>query len=637
MENSSNNSAYSSQRDQDIDLRSLLLLIRRRWQVFVACILSGIALAMIIAGTLAPQYTARSIVLLEMQNTRSPMDNINQVLGTKIDSSVIMNELEIMRSSTMASHLIRRLNLMADPEFNPRFRDLEKNKERVDAAFRNLSLYGSELQTFPREVFDEDLADVGRRILENLRVRALSGSYAIQIKFTSKDPSKAALIANKIADLYIEQRMEQKYRSTRRMTDILDKRLADLRNQLRVAEERVEQYRAKHNLLEGAQATALSAERLSKLNEQLIAAKTDRAEAMAKLEQMQDMGMGSATAELLSGLTNAALLRELKSEEAALKAEISELSSRYGKKHPEMITRRDKLSELRKVRAEEIENLSGIIHDEVDYAEARIEVLEAELGHVTTQIHEDNAAMIGLREFEREAEVARLLFDRFLESYKRSDEQEKIQDADARIISYATVPPRPSFPNKKLIFAISLLLSAVTGLIVSVIFEKLDNSYRNGAHLEDDLAFPCYGLIPAVKNISKAELADYVLDHPSAAAAEAVRTLRMVLNLRAKDKKPKVVALTSSFSGEGKTTLSLWLARLTAKAGDKVIVIDSDLRRPNLHVALGLPNEYSLVDYLSGDKALEDVVHKDQQSGAHMIFGQSVPHAALDLVTSEKL
>ena len=155
--------------------------------------------------------------------------------------------------------------------------------------------------------------------------------------------------------------------------------------------------------------------------------------------------------------------------------------------------------------------------------------------------------------------------------------------------------------------------------------------------MEAATGLPCFGLIPNAGSFKPPLLGRYALARPASPLAESVRTLRMLLNLRAKDKRPKVITLTSSFPGEGKTTLSLWMARLAAAAGEKVIVIDADLRRPSIHKASGQKSDATLAEYLSGDMDLNQIIRKDADSPAHIIFGRSVPHEALDLVASEKM
>jgi succinoglycan biosynthesis transport protein ExoP len=246
--------------------------------------------------------------------------------------------------------------------------------------------------------------------------------------------------------------------------------------------------------------------------------------------------------------------------------------------------------------------------------------------------------MIRLRELEREAQASRLIYDTFLETYKRSDEQEELQEAEARILSYAAAPRAPSAPNVPLLFILGGILSLFAGLILSVIAEKMDNACRDPEQLEA-LGYPCYGMVPVVRGVRAPRLARYTLANPASDAAEAVRTLRMSMNLRAfkGEQKARVLSLTSSFAAEGKTTLSLWLARMAARAGERVIIIDTDLRAPAIHRAMGVRNNSTLVDYLSGQKELSQVIYQDRETGLHMIFGASVPNTALDLVNSPRM
>lgn len=625
--------------EAEIDLRSLLLMFWRRRFIFAGLIVVALGLGILASAVIKPHYTARSIILLGVDSPQNSMKDLNvSVNAVRLDPALVLNELEILRSRNLARAVIERLSLMTDPEFNPRFEGaVSQELNDTGRGFRNFSVYGSELQTLPPEVIDDDLAGVIERFQNNLRVHSISGSFAIQIEFSARDASKAALIANKIADVYIEQRLEAKFKAAKKLTDWLNTRLVELREQVRAAEERAQQYRAERNLLDGKQ-SAISAEQLSALNAQLVLARTSKAEALARLEQIRNLGRDYKSIEALSELTDSGVVRELKLEEARLEAEISQLSSRYGEKHPEMIKRRSKIAELRNALRGEVTRLTKAVQSEVDFAQARVEALEEGLNEVTFQRHHDNEAMIRLRELEREAQAARLIFDTFLETYKRSDEQEKLQDAEAQIISYATVPQEPAFPDTRLIFALLILLAFFLSLIVSILFEKMDNSFRSATQLEHDLGFPCYALVPPVRKIPRAALSYYILDNPTSAVAEAVKTLRLVLNLRAKDgQTPRVVALTSSEPGEGKSTLSLWLGLRAASAGEKVIIIDADLRRPNLHIALDAHNQPALDEYLTSRKTLDQVIRKDKDTGADLIFSRPVPGEALDLISSGKM
>ena len=623
---------------QEIDIRGLFMIIFRRRLVILAFMLVGLLLAMAVLTVVKPHYTAHSLLLIEpgmlQQNAEDFAAPGNKV---RIDTSQVLSELEVLRSRSMARKVIERLSLMTDPEFNPRFREIAAQDQSQDTQFRKLSVYGSELQNLPPEAAARAIAAAETLFLDRLRVRSISGSFALQIEFTSINAHKAALIANTLADLYAEQSLESKHLSSRKLSGWLDQRLNDLRKQVQIAEASVENYRATHNLAEGKGAV-MSAEQLTQMNSQLVLAQAQQAEAQARVEQILALAESPEKIEQAAAALDSPMVHELKLQTVKLEGELSELSSRYGEKHPVIIKLKAELADLRGTLRAEILKIKDAAESDLNYATARVQALQEGLGQVSGQRNVDNEAMITLRALEREAEAARQIFDTFLETYKKTDRQEELQESQARVISYAAIPERPSYPNTGLVLSLAMIAALFSGLIFALILEKLDNTYRSAGQLESALGFPCHALVPQVAGLSGPEVAAYILDKPASTVAESVRTMRMAVNLRASQaQRPKVITITSSFPGEGKTTLSLWLARLAAKSGEKVIIIDADLRRPNVHKSLGRENDASLAEYLNGKKKFEEVVRKDDMSGLHMIFGRSLPGHALDLVGSKRM
>lgn len=633
--------AFIEEGGMDIDVRGLLLMLWRRKMVVLSVLLIGLSFATIVIAFVQSLYTAKSLVLIEAYSQSSSSKEFQALINSqRFDTALILSEIEVIKSRSMARKVVQRLNLATDPEFNPRFRyDGEDGSDsNASNGFRKLSVYGSELEKLPAGSADREIGDVISRFLGRLNVRSISGSYAIQVGFTSEDPSKAALVANTIVDVYIEQRLETKFKANRKLTDWLDRRLADLRGQVRVSEQAVADYKARFNITVGAR-TVMSAEQLSQLNSQLVVAKAKLAETRAKLSQVEGLAKSKTKIDSLSEVVKSPLVQQLKRQEVGLEGQLSDLSTRYGSKHPNIVKLKSELKDLRSTIRSEMRKVADTIENEVTFAEARVAALQEGLSESQGQRHEDNDAMIKLRELEREADSTQLIFDTFLETYKRSDEQEELQEAEARVLSYAIAPHVASYPNKLLLLSLSAAISLFIGLAIAILLEKLDNSFRSANQLEKSLSYPCFALIPSVENKSQRELVDYIVSKPSSTLAESVRTLRTVLNLRGRKdgNKPRVVTITSSFPGEGKTTLSVWLGRLAAKSNEKVIIIDADLRRPNIHRSTGRSNDVTLVDYLTGQKELDEVIQKDDASGVHMIYGRSVPNSALDLVSSDKM
>lgn len=644
--NTASNSVRAEQAQDEvfIDIRSMLLMLWRRKFIIFGMVLIGLSLTIIILTMIQPRYMARSLVLVEGNNKSRAADELKLMVNDyfQFDSAFVMNEIEILRSRSMAAKVIERMNLLSDPEFNETYRQsLQKYAPEAlqrQQAYKSLNVHKSGLDSLPPEVMEQQMNLLINSFLNNLSIRSIPGSYAIQIQYMSFDPAKAALIANTIADVYIEDRLDAKFKASRKLTEWLDVRLQELRDQVRASELAVANYKAKHNLTEGVR-TYVSTEQLSQLNTQLIDARAQKAEAEARLKQIRVLAKSGGQIDTSNDVMNSAFVVKLKSDEAALVQMYADLSNRYGERHPKMQTIKAELANLRSKIREETSNVVQSVANEVEVAEARVEALQRGLDDLKDVRDVDNENMIRLNELQREADSNRLIFDNFLETYKRTDEQEQLQEANARVLSFAAIPTRPSYPDRLLFLSLGLTISLFLGIILSFLLEKLDNKFRSASQLEKFCGYPCFALIPKVSNMSQPQLAQYIIDNPSSTVAEAMRTLRTVINLRAQKngEKPKVLTVTSSFPGEGKTTISTWIARLAAKSGDRVILIDADLRRPNVHKTLGHNNDVTIVDYLTGKKKLGDIVQKDEASGLHIIYAKSVPNSALDLVSSSKM
>lgn len=631
--------------DLEIDLRNFLLMLWRRKFLILAVMVVSLAMVFAFVNMVQPKYTAKAIVMIE--NRFDPGPELRALISSmRVDTTLILSEAEVLKSRTLAAKVIDRLDLVNDPEFNPRLRTGGQNtmsevfsgtKKENEARFKALSVFDQESE-MQAELIGGETGFVIDRFLRNVYARPIPGSFVLQIEFTSQDPKKAALIANTIVDTYIDQRLEAKFKATQKLTDWLDKRLDGLRTQVRESEAAVEEYRSENNLVVGSR-MEVTAQQLSELNSQLVMAKSLEAQSEAKLDQLQNWIKNPANIETTTEALNSRVIQNLKMEESSVLRKISDLSSRYGEQHPEMINARNELADLRSNMAQEMRVIAEGLKAELSVARARVAALEQSLDQIEDVKQVENQASIKLRELARESESSQMIFDTFLETYKKSDDQESLQEAEARVISYATVPRGASYPNKPLFLSLTAAVSFFLGIALSLLLEKLDNAYRTSSQLENQNGYPCYGVIPSVEKLGNGAIGDYILSKPASNVAESVRTLRMVLNLRSSDpaERPKVVTITSSLPSEGKTTLSSWMARIAAKSGEKVIVVDCDLRRPNLHNAFGVRPDKTIVEFLTGKADLEEVIKRDDASGAHVIYARAVPNNALDLISKDRM
>lgn len=625
----------------DVDLRQTLFMLWRRKTMILSMVAAMVMGVWAVLTFVAPRYTAEAQILIESGES-SEHKELRELISTiRLDSSAIMNEVEVLSSRSLAREVIQRAGLASDPELNPQNGvvpspgNTSGQREEGAAAFKTFSLGTARAR--PVEVTDHEMGMLVNNFLSRVNVRPVIGSYVITVAYSSVDPDKAAQIANEIVDVYLDLRLEKKFDASKKITDWLDQRLATLREQVRRSEAAVEAYRAEKNLAASARAD-ITAQQLSALNAQLAAAQSQRATVQARLEQVKHRIENPADVAALPEVLNSIYIQDLKMKEVALQGKLSDLSARYGAKHPAIINLNNELRDLQDNISAEIEKIAKSIDTELDIATARVKALKDGLDELQGGRAGDHDSL-RLRELFREAESDRLIFDTFLETYKRSNRQEELQGPDAQVISYATVPHKPSYPNTPLILSLTAIFALFLGILISLLLEKLDRAFRSATHLEKETGIPCYSMVPLIEGIKAGEIADYILSKPASSLAEAVRTLRTVLKLRSGHdrSKPIVVAMTSSFPGEGKTTLSCWLSRVAAKSGEKVVLIDCDLRRPAVHQMIAGRGDKTIVEYLTGQAKLEEVIHKDTASGLHVIYAKSVPNSALDLIDSAKM
>ncbi|MDP3383096.1 MAG: polysaccharide biosynthesis tyrosine autokinase, partial [Phenylobacterium sp.] len=227
-----------------------------------------------------------------------------------------------------------------------------------------------------------------------------------------------------------------------------------------------------------------------------------------------------------------------------------------------------------------------------------------------------------LNELERTAEASRTLYESYLNRYKETSSQQGIEQSDARVVSSATIPTGQSSPKVPLNLALGLVLAMGCGLGAVVLAEMLDSGLATAEDVEHRLEVSYLGAVPLLASVAEGKASspiDYVIDKPLSSFAEAFRNLRASVIYSRLGEGVKVVAITSSLPGEGKTTTSVCLARSAAQQGLKVILVDCDLRRRSVNRLFGAEPARGLIEVLAGDATLDEVLTVDQTTGARLL------------------
>ncbi len=632
---------------EEFDLREFFRKLWRRKALIFGTIVFLTVAAAIALFLITPRYTAETFLLL--QSRGATIINLEEVLAAGLDggTETVESEIELISSRRLATKAVERLNLETDPEFNANLRPegllstvLSLRKYLPEEWLAAITVSDDTEELSPEELRDQERAAVVDAFLERLDVSRQGLSRVIGIAFASENPKTAANAVNTLADLYILDQLEAKYEATRRATQWLSEKIAELRQKVEGSEQAVEKFRVQAGLHQGTGGSLISQE-ISDLNTQLIIAKTARAEAEARLGQARQLIRSSGGAASAAAVLQSPIIQTLLGQETEVKRKVAELSREYGERHPRLINARAELEDLQSKMAAEVNKIVQGLRNEVGVARARQASLRRSLDQIKGRLAQSNSAEIQLRALERESGADKAMLETFLGRFEETSAQEDIssQQPDARIISVAAVPSKPSFPKSKLILALVFVASAFVGIFLVFLVEQLDSGFRSGEQIEQMTNVSVLSLVPIVTGFSIKRQApyDYILERPTSAYGESIRSLYTSLLLSHVDSPPKTIVFTSAQSGEGKTTLVVSLARMLAKSGRNVIIIDTDLRKPSVGRFLKLPATPGLVELLSGEAKFEDVVCTDEPSGAHVITSGKFATNAADVVNSDQM
>lgn len=602
-----------------IDLRELLSIFRRRfWSLFAAGCLTFLAVVLFTLQA-TPKYTATADVVLNVR--QSQVVDIEAVLsGAPPDSAMVDTEVEVLRSRSLAEIVVNELNLVAVPEFNASLRESGGVSSLLDG-LKSVLRPGGDNALSEDERAAREYDRVINALMEVRTIRRAGLTYVIEISATSETPSLARDIANAYAEAYLLTQLEAKFEATERANEWLNERVETLREEVRVREEAVARYRDEAGLIDAEGAT-VAEQQVTDLNSQLAIQRAGLSEARARLDTVRSQIQRGVAADTIAEVLSSEVIRELRRQQAEVARRLADLSGRYGPRHPQILTVNRELTDINSQIDAEITRIVASLENEVSVAAQRVRSLEGSLVQARSELSENNSAIVRLRELEREADASRALFESFLNRFRQTNETEGLTEADARIVARASTPISPSSPRVMLNLALGIVLAGVVGVGVIFVLEMLDNGLHTETDVERQLGLPHIVSVPRLKtgfmgrfSGESVDPGAYVLEKPLSSFAESFRTIRSAIRLSGVDQDTKVVAVTSALPGDGKTTTSLCLGRVSALAGSKTIVVDCDLRRRLLTHAICEDAELGLLEVLSGQAVLEDVIQVEEKTG----------------------
>ena len=640
-----------------VDLRELTRILRRRWKLVAAAPAGLFAMALIYLMATTTLYTATSTVLVDPRRSTAIESNqaAMQMSNFGTDDATIESETLLIQSISILQRVVEKLKLTEDPEFTPKAGLLDPIK-------RLFASRGPDAGASPEDAATARSVDILQRRMKATRQGT---TFLVDINVNSESPRKAAVIANAIAEGYFEEQVRAKNDSTRIASSWLNGQIDALKSRVATAERAVEDFRTANNLTV-SQGVTVNDQQITDLNNQLIAARVQTAEARAKFDQAQQLSKSGGDQGGFNAAISSDIISKLRAQYADIAKNEADLSSKYGPRHPLVANVHAQLRDTQRLINEEIQRILQSTRHDYDIARTREASLKQSFDQLQGVSSSSGQAQVRLRELQREAEANRTLYESYLARYKESTAQESLEMPDSHVVTKASVPISPSWPKTWFVLGLALTLGLGVGSVLAFLADYLDQRVKTLEQAERITGVPALAAVPLVDTRELARLAKrgrselgrydprtmkllpavlqpplmrYALEAPGTFFAEAIRAIRLALQRTMRVQPIKIVLVTSALENEGKTTLAANLAQSIATLGIRTLLIDADLRNPQLTRSLCPHAEAGLLDLAMDRATPERAILVDRSTGLSILPSTAVRQADLitELMFSERI
>jgi len=611
--------------EEQINLRDYLYVIqKRRWTVITVFAVIVITVA-ILTFTATPIYEATARLIIDKENPN--VVSIQEVMSVDASGSdYYQTQYKIIESRTVAREVIRRLNLDKSEEFFPKPKDdlisnLKRSIQETIAFWKDsiTSLLRTGDESIPKtlEGFEPDSPLVSD-FIKRIKVSPIRNSRLVDVRFEGKDSVLAATIINTLADVYISQNLETKLRAVQDAVKWLHNRIQEERKKVEKAEQALLRYKEKHSIVTdfSSDVENITAQKLAHLNTQVVEAESNRVEAETRYKQAMVLTGTPDMLDSIPEVLNNELIRQIKSMEIDLFKRMSELSKKYGQKHPQMVAIESELNTLQKRRTQEVSRVINSLKNEYKVALAKENSLKAALAKQKKESLELNQKAIQYGVLRRESESARYMYELLIKRFKETSLTEDMKTGNIRIVDRAEAPEYPIKPKKKLNILLAIIVSLLTGTGLAFFFEYLDNTIKLPEEVEKHLNIPFLGSTPLFSTKNKWNIRGdtsqelIAFNYPRSTASESYRGIRTSILFSSAESAPQVILITGVGPQEGKTITTANLAVTMAQADSKIVILDCDMRRANVHKVFGTANDHGISNLLVGNSNMrEAIVH----------------------------
>lgn len=658
---------YYADHSEETHLRHYWKILLKRIRPMAAVFIDVMIIGVIITMASPTLYTARSTLKIEPQNPSvTGVAGVAESLPGQYDIGpydYYQTQFALLKSEPLRARVIRDLKLESNPAFT------QKPKPGLLASFSNLILDGFDYMVSgvdrltggaqPKPSSRAPAYELGvnpglvGRYGKYLSIEPVRNTRLVEVIFNTPDGKLSQDLANAHAAGFIQMILENRFSLTKEAKDFLGARLAELREKVQRAEEKLNTFRQQHGVVSFDKGENIAVERLVDLNRVLTKARADRIEA----ESLYQMTRNKNT-EYLSQVLSNPLIQQIKGNLATLEAEKGRLLTIFTSEHPRLQELNQQIIEARRGLRGEINNIVRGIESNYAAARAREESLDKEAKNQQTAALSLKEVGVDYAVLNEEVVVNRGLYENVLKRMHETNVSNDLAASNIQVVQRAEMPFDPSSPN----WVRNMMLSAILGLILAVavafFLEYMDSTVNTPQTVWSAVSLTTLGVVPHLKSLP-GKYRTGLLQGPAqylepgggdktskelvmagdqlSLTAESYRTIRTALMLSKAEHPPKVILLTSPSPGEGKTVTTVNLGAALAQSGQSVVVVDADLRKGRCHKLLNISNQGGLANVLTGHIQLRNALKETAVKNFYLLPRGILPPNPADLLMSRKM
>ena len=659
--------------------------IRKRIWMVLGLVTLITMIALIYVARKPDYFEAQARVQVKPEDNSTLTGKTPYFYSASEDSIYFNTQLQILTSQGLMRRVVRTLDLEHNPDFFKGSNSQKRSTWRTILAMVGLGQQESNDPAIPDQLpltassvaaatSREDLAEAKRlapyvaAILSGLKVEPVKESRGyyketslIDIRYSHTDPQVAAKVVNAIADTYVYANLEKKIETNSSTGTFLQKRIAELQQQIRTDEERLVNYARNNQIISLDPNQNTVVERLAGLNRQLLEAENERKTAEAAFNAANAPGAAEALAD-----GDAKQVSDLETKLNDLRQKRAQLMVDATEEAPEVKEVDQQISELTRqlkdLRSRKMTTLLATLETRYKQALGREQALRKSFDQQRAETLTQNEAAINYRIIQQEIETNKTLLNSLLQGAKENDVVIAGKPNNISVVDYGLAPDTPVGPNRTRTVFMAFFLAIGFGVGLALFLEYLDDSVHTTEEVERGLQLPALAVIPSVgaaassrlnligtsKALLKrngnghAEKSEELLINVDSRSplAEAYRHLRTSILLSSAGRAPKSLLVTSSLPGEGKTTTAVNTASSLAQTGATVVIVDADMRRPRLRSIFGVQEQLGLSSILSSSVSEEEIlafVSKDEGTGLDILTSGPIPPNPAELIGSDQM